>query len=126
MFATSTKTATFLPTLTPMQIRARASEPGPGRYWRRAHELPSRFGDEHARVRQVDALTKQVGGIERAAARPQDRRLAEAGQAVDIGDAGWADQVLHAESTPRAAVRPDGAVSAVPIGDREGGPAPGR
>src|SRR5215203_830213 len=93
---------------------------------RPAHELSSRLGDDHARVRQVDALAKQVRGVERAATGPGHRRTAERRQPVDVRDAGRTDRVLHAESAPRAAMRPGRATPAVPNGFEGGSPAPGR
>ena len=47
---------------------------------RPADELASRLGDEDARVRQVDELPKQVGGVERA--RRPDAVIGAVGQIV--------------------------------------------
>ena len=77
---------------------------------RRARTAPPttcalRLGDEDARLRQVDELAEQIGGIERARATGGTKvRVAQGDETIDIRDTGCSDQVFHAEGfVPRRA-----------------------
>jgi hypothetical protein len=61
------------------------------------HETPC-FGDEDAGLRQIDHLSQQVRGPERAlAALHGQGAVAQGDEAIDVRDARCSDQVFHAE-----------------------------